>query len=151
MLSWPVSNKIVAALSAGAGAALAGLVMWALWSVNVATIKADYEAKLVRQAVAMREQFDKDVALSEGVSHEYQTKNAELARSLAKYKRMHGDSCVPVTPAPGRSDDTAAGGEPTGQHGITVGPALEYGANCEQLRLQVIGLQDFINKTWESR
>lgn len=134
-------------IGGGAGAAL--LVSWALHTLDVARIDAAWQKKLDNQKTELEAQCAEKVKLTEENSRDWQKKNFDLTRQLANLKRVYATACiVPVTGQTGGGDATGGIGEHARQNGVTVGPLLDYAGECEGYRLQVISLQDFIDKTW---
>lgn len=81
------------------------------------------------------------------VSDEYQKKISALSRRVGELKRLHDNAkCVPVTTTTSGSNATSSRGEFSGQSGIRTDWIIDLGASCEDMRLKVIGLQDFIRK-----
>ena len=138
--------------SAGAGVALTALVSWTLHTLDVKRIEANNLKAIENVTVQLQEQCAKDKALTSEVSNGYQVKIASLNRELARLKRLRDPVCIPVItgPASGR-DASTTGGELSNPHGIMDNALLDFAAEAEQYRLQLISCQDFIRKTWEAR
>lgn len=136
---------------------ISGIVLLAVLvsgGLYIRVLRADLAAvKLERDtAQATLATCQSDQKLTEGVSNDFQTKIRSLNRQLADLKRVRDNpQCTPVaSPASGRDADAGAG-QPTGPHGIRADWLLDFAAEAEQYRLQLISCQDFIRKTWESR
>lgn len=81
------------------------------------------------------------------VSDEYQKKITSLNRRVGQLKRMYDSAqCLPITTAASRPDAASSGTKLSGQGGIRTDWLIDLGASCEDMRLKVIGLQDFIKK-----
>lgn len=134
------------------GIAIAALIVIGLLYIRI--LCADLAAvKLERDtAQATLAACQSDQKLTEGVSNDYQTRIRSLNRQLADLKRVRDNPrCTPVAdPASGRDAGTGAG-KPAGQDGIRADWLLDFAAEAEQYRLQLIACQSFIHKTWESR
>ena len=134
------------------GIALAALIVTGLLYIRI--LRANLAAvKLERDtAQATLAACQSDQKLTEGVSNDYQTRIRSLNRQLADLKRVRDNPrCTPVAdPASGRDAGTGAG-KPAGQDGIRADWLLDFAAEAEQYRLQLIACQSFIHKTWESR
>lgn len=81
------------------------------------------------------------------VSHDYQTKLANLNAKYAALKRMH--YCVPINvKTPGRRNATEGDkGLPRADGGITSEALREYARDAEQTGLQLDACQDFLRRT----
>lgn len=100
-------------------------------------------------AQANEQQCNDDKKITEGVSHDYQIKAAALRTQLAALKRLRDHAqCVPVAGETGGSDGAAAGGKLSGGNGVSAGYLLDFAARCEDDRLKILGLQQFVTKTW---
>lgn len=136
---------------------ISGIVLLAVLvsgGLYIRVLRADLAAvKLERDtAQATLKTCQDDQKLTEGISNDYQTKIRSLNRQLAGLKRLRDNpQCTPVaSPASGR-DAGAGAGQPSGQNGIRADWLLDYAAEAEQYRLQLISCQQFIRQTWESR
>lgn len=94
-----------------------------------------------------------DQQLTKDVSYDYQTKLANLNRQLATSKRLQRDDgkCTPVTSPAAGHNGAAGAGQSVRPNGIEAGWLRDYAFEAETYRLQLIGCQDFVTKTWESR
>lgn len=98
------------------------------------------------------EQCTTDKALTHEVSNDYQTRIRSLNRQLVELKRLRDKpDCVPVSTPPGGRDAGSGTGKPSGQDGVRSEWLLDYAAEAEQYRLQLISCQDFINRVYDAR
>lgn len=136
---------------------ISGIVLLAVLvsgGLYIRVLLADLAAvKLERDtAQATSKACQDDQKLTEGISNDYQTKIRSLNRQLAGLKRVRDNpNCAPVADTASGRDAKAGAGQPSGQNGIRAEWLLDYAAEAEQYRLQLIACQDFITKTWESR
>lgn len=104
---------------------------------------------LTAQASVLHKQCNADKAITEETSHEYQDRIANLNKLLIA-DELRPSSCIAVSgPASQAGRSHAASG--TGHvrpNGLTAKWLRNYAGTAEKYRLQVIGLQDFINRTW---
>lgn len=101
-------------------------------------------------AVASLRQCEQDQDLTYEVSDEYQKNIAALERRVADLKRLRQPQCiVPRSEGTGGPDAATAGTVHAGQNGISTGYLLDFAAEAEGYRQQVIGLQNFIRRTQE--
>lgn len=134
------------------GIGIAALIVIGLLYIRV--LRADLAAmKLERDTAQVTlKNCQDDQKLTQGVSNVYQTKIRSLNRQLADIKRVRDNpGCTPVANTTGGRDASAGTGQPFGQDGIRAEWLLDYAAEAEQYRLQLISCQEFIQKTWESR
>lgn len=89
---------------------------------------------------------EKQKQISYEVSNEYQGRITDLNSKLASLRLRFDEVCIPVNQSPGRPNATPAEGKLPGQNGVYAGALLDFARDCEQERLKVIGLQDFITK-----
>ncbi len=135
-----LKNPIISALSV----LIIGL---GLHYSHVWWIKHSYEGELASQKTALIAQCEADKAITNEVSHEYQTHIAALDARLATL-RLRPAHCVPVSnPSPG-CNAAAGANKPIGQDGVDSRVFLDFAAVAEKYRLQLIGCQSFVNKTF---
>lgn len=109
------------------------------------------ERALAAQELKLQAECAADKKLTEDNSHAYQTKVSALSRQLADARRMFSTKCiVPVTGEAVGSHGGAGTGEHGRQNAVSAGTLIDYAGECEQYRLQVISLQEFINDTWKT-
>lgn len=153
MIPWPLVG-----LSAGGGALLAGGLAFLLHSWDVNNIEDRHRKALDAQNTTLIAECEADKLITTEVSYDYQQKNRALNAQLAKLKRVHSQpACAPLQSAGpagganGTPEGTLNAGPSGGRGGLNVEWLYDYGAECEQYRLQLIGLQDFVNRTWEAK
>lgn len=144
-LNW-TTVKIISGIALVAVLVTGGLYIRIL-RADLAAVKLERDTAQATLAACQNDQ-----KLTEGVSNDYQIKVRSLNRQLADLKRVRDNPrCTPVAdPASGRDADTGAG-KPAGQDGIRADWLLDFAAEAEQYRLQLMSCQDFIKKTWDSR
>lgn len=86
--------------------------------------------------------------LTQGVSNAYQKKLADLNDQLAAVKRVrHNPRCVPTTAsATSRRDAAAIQQKPVGTNAIRAEWLVDFAAEAEKYRLQLIACQDFVTR-----
>lgn len=143
-----------------AAAALAMLItgyvshVWHGWATD--RLNASHAAAMAEQVTLLRKECDTAQNLTKGVSSEYQKKNTRLSAELARVKRLYGGEaarCVPVASNPAGHSGAATGAVVSGAHGvaasgITSGALIDYAGDAEQVRLRLIGCQDFVRRVW---
>ena len=122
---------------------------WMLHSVDVQRIESKNRAALATQQAALEEECASDKRITEESSREYESKINALSVRLNNSKRMRENYCiVPIaSPTNGGLGVAPAGGH-VRSHGVPVEEFYDYAGTCERLRIQVISLQDFIDKTY---
>lgn len=88
-----------------------------------------------------------DKELTRKASEEYEIKISTLSNRVATLKRVQSTKCVPVTNSTSTANDTASAGL-SKPHGITASKLIDYGADAEKTRQQLISLQDFVGNVW---
>jgi len=130
---------------------IAALVMMAIFTGGALYIRAlRAEVKLIeRENAALESSLSQCLSnqqLTAEVSNDYQKKVAALNRKLADIKRLRDNArCVPISTGPGRRDAATGTGEPSGS-GLNSDWLIEYAAEAERYRLQLLGCQDFVNR-----
>ena len=84
-------------------------------------------------------------AITTEVSHDYQSKIADLNRRVSQLKRVR--SCVPIEGSPATGHDAAGGNKLHGPHGVPSDALIDFAAEAEQTRLKLNACQSFIRKT----
>lgn len=101
--------------------------------------------KIEWQLGVSNENYDKCTADSKEayeVSDEYQKKLRALNSQLAGYRGVREQpACVPVPDAPGGRDAAPGDGQPVRPHGVSAGWLLDFAAEGERYRLQLIACQ----------
>jgi hypothetical protein len=134
------------------GAVAAFALSWLLHTVDVNRIDKNWQEKLDTQKAETEAACLKDKKLTEENSREYQSKLSDLAGKLAAVKRVQPARCVvPVAGKAGGGDATAPANVNAGLDGVGTDSLFSFAGECEQYRIQVITLQDFINKVWTSK
>lgn len=112
--------------------------------------EAERAEELATAKLELIHQCNAKMQVTYEVSDEYQKKISALNRRAGELKRMHDNAkCLPVTSTPSRSDATSPRGELSRQGGIRSDWFIDLGASCEDMRLRVVGLQEFIRKERE--
>lgn len=128
-------------LQAAIVAIVTALGAFGLHSLDVQWLKSNQESALDEQKTAIVSQCTKAQETAEGVSHDYQNQLTNLNRQLDSLRTR--TTCVPIAPtSPGYS---SAAGQPKP---VNEGAIYDLAGEGEKYRIQLIGCQDFINKTW---
>ncbi len=96
-------------------------------------------------------QEDQQIAYE--VSNEYQRSLADVSAKLATFKRLRSSCIVPrrnPTGGPHAATDNGVNAGPDAR-GLSTDWLYDFAGECEGYRLQVIGLQSFVNKTVRDR
>lgn len=131
------------------GALFAFWLSLMLHNIDARFTKQYYERKLTEQKATVEAQCAADKKVTQEVSNDYQARLSALSSQLARARRLR-DTCVAVSPSdPTRGRDaTASAGEPVQPNvGVAANALLDYAAEAEQYRLQLLGCQDFVNRT----
>jgi hypothetical protein len=92
-----------------------------------------------------------DQKITEGVSNDYQSKIRALNNQLGNLKRLRASAtCIPVTHPSLSNNGTSAREELSGRN-INSDYLIDFAGRAEETRLKLLGCQQFINQTWESR
>lgn len=141
-------------LSAAAGAILTALVGYGLHSLDVDRINAKHEKAMTAQAESLNKQCADQQAITERVSNDYQNKVADLGKRLDAARRLYsGNACLTVTGhAASGYDDAAAANKPAGQGAgrnstIDINKYIDFAAEGEKYRLQLLACQSYVNLT----
>ncbi len=103
------------------------------------------ESKLKAQEAVLIKQCDDDKQKTTEVSRAYQDKIAALNSRIAAL-RVRPAKCVPVAISSGGRNGEASGAKPSGAHGIDDRFLIDYAAEAEKYRLQLLSCQDFVRK-----
>ena len=121
-------------------------------------VKNEFDKVAQQHAITLQLNADtiacnKDKQITQEAANDYETRISALNIQLASVKRMQPSRCImPIAAKPASRTHAAAGkSEPAQQHGVSTGWLYGYAGTCEKLRIQVIGLQNFITLTWASR
>lgn len=132
-----------------AGAGIAFLIAYALHHLDVARLELKHAAELSALQTTLIAQCNADKAITEGVSHDYQNSISALDSDLAG--RVRVPSCVTIVAGEANGPHAAAGAVNDNPPRLPSPVLYQYAGQCEKYRLQVIGLQDFIDKTWKAK
>lgn len=119
------------------------------WYVESQLAESRLKEALAGLEKALVAQCTADKKITEDSSNAYQKKLADANRRLNDLKRLYSNTPIPLSAGEASRPHAATGGINAGQNGIAPAALFEYAAECETYRLNTIGLQDFINKTWE--
>ena len=124
-----------------------------LHSLDVYRIEAQHRVELEAQAKSLDAQCLKEKAVTEGVSNDYLEKLHALNSRYDSLRVQHG-RCVSVAASkPAVRDNATAAAELPRQDGKSVGltsdALFSFARDAEHVRLQLLGCQSFITKTWE--
>lgn len=162
---WPtsISSTASAIASAVVTALLVGGIGFGLHTCSVNSLEADHKAATEKAAAQCTTDKDdlkatcrKDKQLTTEASNAFQSNIADLNRQLNTLKRVRQQTpgsaaCVPVAGTSGRSDGTAIGAKYAQPNGVDANALYDFAGECEQYRLQTIGLQRFVSATWQAK
>lgn len=124
------------------------LVMWFVWDYR--DTKAD-NTRLTSDIVAASQiikQQKQNILISERVSNDYQATIDQLNLDL-KRMRVKQVHCHVLASASAKPNETTSKRKLPEGNGLRSDWLREFSGRCEAERLKVIGLQNFINQTWE--
>lgn len=123
-------------------------IAWMLHSLDVNRIEANHREELSAQAKAQFEQCRAEKAITEEVSNDYQKKLASLTASYNSLRKLYNGRCVAVsnTESTVGHNAASAGSQLSGSHGIYAGYLIDFAYDAEQVRLRLIGCQDFVRR-----
>lgn len=135
------------------GLLLGYLVCFGLYKVKMMWIEADHVKELSAQHAAMTKRCSDEKAVTEGVDNALQDQLSSVRSQLAALKRMRKQaSCVNITAQPTSSSNAGTSeGKLPGPNGkgLERDWLLDFAAEAETTRQQLIGCQSFINQTWK--
>lgn len=142
----PPLNWIPLAVSAFLTAilALGAHLLYMAYVVEPGHVKA-----LAEQKTALETSCQEAKKITEGVSDAFAKSSTDLADRL-DLNLLRPTTCI-LVPAPGpagRDHAAAAATKLSQPHGIPAATFYRFAASAEKTRLQLIGCQDFIKKTW---
>lgn len=122
------------------------VLLFAVNSVSNAYKQAALVPALQKQLQATIDACNKNNEITRKTSYAYQTELQNLNNKLANLKRVRPNKCVVLTAntATGLNAATATTVN-GGQNGLSSDWLYDYSGEAERYRLQVIGLQSFIN------
>lgn len=131
------------------GAAVGVIGLW-LHNADVARIERNQVAALAAQEVVLERRCAEEKAITKGVSDEFQEKYSDVSRKLSAARRMYANTCVKLQPPRSASGYNAEAGNAlnAGQDAVAAESFVEFAGEAEKYRLQLIGCQDFITRTW---
>lgn len=129
------------------GALLAFWLSLFLHNIDARWTKARHAQELADQKVGLEAQCAADKAITQEVSHDYQARLAALADQLARARRLRNTCVVPTTPPTRGRDAAPLAGEPIRPHvGVPADALLDYAAEAERYRLQLLSCQEFVRR-----
>lgn len=115
-----------------------------LHTLDVHRIEAKQVAEIQNVKQAMTAKCDQAKAITNGVSHDYQSKLAALDARLSSARSVYNGSCLSVqTAAAAGHDAAAAAGKPI-RRNVDGTRFIEIAGRAEKYRLQLISCQRFI-------
>lgn len=124
-------------------------IAWMLHSLDVQRIESKNRAALATQQAALEEECALNKRITEESSREYESKINALNIRLNNSRRMRENYCiVPIAGPTNGGLGVASSRGHVGSHGVPIEEFYDYAGTCERLRIQVISLQDFIDKTY---
>ena len=138
-------------LSNWKGILLTLAVSWFLHSIHLMFVRHGYEKELKEQTSFLQDQCQNDKKITQEVSNEYQ-KSLNSLNSRYKSLRMQYGKCVAISNsnAPTGHNASTSGQLPI-PYGIDPQTLLDYARDAEQVRIQLIGAQRFIELIASSR
>ena len=137
-------------LQAGIGAVVTALVAFALHKVDIVALQEKQKADLKELAQTLDDKCKADKQITTEVSHAFESQIVDLHRQLDDAKRLRGSQCIIVQP-PGDSPEHRPAPQPgqsVKQDGVHAAALLDFAGEAEKYRLQLIGCQSFVQKTW---
>lgn len=133
-----------------------GAVIWRINHAFNEAAKVDGLEQQIRilkvQHQADKDQCEADKVLTEKVETDYENKLSDLSDQLADIKRLRPNKCVfPTAGQASQFNAAADNGKPAAENGLETDWLYDFAGTCEGFRLQIIGLQEFINRLYESR
>lgn len=128
--------------------AVACIAFFGLWRYNAIELKnALKELKTANDAILV---YEENTIITEEVGNEYQN---TIDKLHADIKRLQSRNirCVPVAGTAGWTNAGTAETKLSGRGGISSEWIIDFAGRCEGERLKVIGLQNFINRIYDSR
>lgn len=142
LLNLLANRKMISYLAAF----LAGLSLG--WYIHSRIAESMLKSALASQQEALVKQCEDDKKITTEVSREYQNKIADLNSRVAAL-RMRPAKCLPVTKPAAGYDGKTSGTEPIRPHGVDAGFLIDYAAEAEKYRLQLIACQEFVRRERE--
>lgn len=139
---------------------MTSLIAYKVHDWRVDSLRLDWQkeivAKLQDQEKRLRAECAVEKAITQEASSEYQAKIADLSKRVATVKRMYNNAkCVQITADPAsRHNASSIGGELARQSlegtRIPAGQLIDFLAEGERYRIQLMSCQGFITKVWKS-
>lgn len=135
------------------GVVATAALAYLLHTVDVDRLEAQQRQAVADQVNADTKSCNADKAITQGVSHDYETKITGLTAQLNDLQRVRPNVCVTIAPhAAGGHDATTGTSKPANTHGGVDSDALyALAAEGERYRLQLSACQDFITQTWKEK
>lgn len=153
MTGWLLKNW----LPLGAGSIVTALIAFVIHTLAATWMEASYELKLTEQKAALTKQCEDAKVITEEVSNEYQKQLAVRDASLADARRMLNKKCTATVvgiPTTGHNGSSGTG-KSSGSYDLGVRvdaeELLDIATDGEKYRLQLLGCQDFIEKSRGNR
>jgi hypothetical protein len=124
-------------------------IAWMIHSISLTHVENVHKSEMNIQAESLNKQCAKEKAITEGASNAYQKSLSDLNGRYNSLRVQHS-RCIAVSNAKTSCGSNASTTEQLhGENGITSEALYGFARDCEQVRLQLIGLQDFIRKSEE--
>lgn len=135
------------------GGVLVAVLAFGLHRLDTSWREVRHAKALENAKTEAAEQCAADKLVTQEVSRGYQTRLAVLNDQLARARRVRNTCVVPSTAQPADGRDAATGaGEPVRPHvGVATDALLDFAAEAEQYRLQLLSCQDFVNRSMGDR
>lgn len=110
-------------------------------------MEKDTAQKNTKIASAALKVCNNNQKITSEVSQEYHNEITNLSNSITKYKRLLNNRvCTTVSGASPSNNGETSSGKYVGQNVVSSDKLIDFAAEAERYRIQVISLQDFINK-----
>lgn len=140
-------------VSAALGAVMMAAVAFSLHTVDMYFVDKSHAKELSDTKIQLAAQCESQKAITEKVDNEYTQKISTLNGRLADARRLYGNACLAVAGNAASGNDGATGtGKRSGQsiEGYRIIPVqtyIDYAAEGEKYRIQLLACQDFVRLT----
>lgn len=133
------------------GAVTASVGMWTFHTVSIRGHEAMWNAKYEEQRAELIGRCEENKHITEDNSREYENEMDVINSDLVALKRVRfGSASVPVPGATVVSVTEAPRNEHVKRNERSAEKLLDFAAECERYRVQVVSLQSFIDDVWNS-
>lgn len=125
-----------------------GSMAWLVWDYRGTKAKNADLRQTLKQVEETINLQNENILISERVSNDYQA-TINLLNDDIKRLRLNQARCHTVVSKASGVDGSSAKPELPEGNGVRSDWLYDFAGRCEAERLKVIGLQNFINRTWE--